>query len=55
MSIYTKKGYKDRNEYLASLPQDIPGVTEEDVFLVADFLGPDEDFDGLISTLQDLA
>jgi hypothetical protein len=52
MSIYTDHGYKDRNDYLKSLAED-NGVDEEIVFTLADILGPDEDFDGLVIAIED--
>jgi hypothetical protein len=47
MSIYTDKGYKDRNDYLNSLAEN-NGVPKEIVFSLADILGETEDFDGLV-------
>lgn len=41
-------------EYLASLADEY-GVTLETVFAAAFTLGPSEDFDGLISCLEDYA
>ncbi len=54
MSAYTENGYKDRRDYLECLADDL-GVAREKVFLVADLLGPSEDFDGLVTTLEDEA
>lgn len=54
MSIYTDEGYKDRNEYLESLAEEY-GISIEDVRMAADMLDPDEDFDGLITTLEDMS
>lgn len=51
-SIYVEKGYTDRNDYLSSLAEDY-GMDVCDVKALADLLGPEEDFDGLISNLQD--
>jgi hypothetical protein len=45
-------GYKDRSDYLKSLSKDY-GVGLRTVRLLADMLGEDEDFDGLISELED--
>ena len=52
MSIYTDNGYENRRDYLESvaLEYDVP---EDIVFAVASMLGPSEDFDGLISTIED--
>lgn len=49
---YRAHGYKDRAEYLnaLALEYDIP---VELVYALAESLGPTEDFDGLICTLDD--
>jgi hypothetical protein len=52
--IYREYGYDDRDDYLRSLADDY-GVPEEAVQALADILGPDEDFDGLVSSLEDAA
>jgi hypothetical protein len=49
MSVYQDNGYADRKAYLAELAQDY-GPT---VYILAAMLGPNEDFDGLITTLED--
>ena len=49
---YHEHGYKSRSDYLESLAEEYD-VPEEAVFALADVLGPNEDFDGLIITLQD--
>ena len=51
-SIYQMNGYENRKEYLIAMAEEF-GVDEETVFLLADMLGEDEDFDGLISMLED--
>ena len=43
---------KDRRQYLEELAIDY-SVPREIVFAVADMLGPNEDYDGLISALED--
>ena len=53
-AIYRENGYDDRDDYLRSLADDY-GVPEEAVQALADILGPDEDFDGLVSSLADAA
>lgn len=53
MSIYTEKEYKDRQNYLNSVSDEY-GVDINIVNTLADVLGPSEDFDGLISVLQDI-
>ena len=52
MSIYTENGYKNRKDYLRSLADEY-GVPCEAVFALASILGPDEDFDGLVTSLDD--
>lgn len=54
MSIYQEQGFEDRRDYLQSLAEDF-GLSYEDVVLVADTLGENEDFDGLVVGLEDLA
>lgn len=54
MSIYEENGYKNRRDYLESLADDL-GIQKQTVFMVASLLGSGEDFDGLISTLEDYA
>ncbi len=53
MSIYTEKEYKNRQNYLNSVSDEY-GVDINTVNTLADILGPSEDFDGLISVLQDM-
>lgn len=52
MSIYTEQGYKDRAEYLADLCEEYPRSI---VYALADLFGPNEDFDGLVTALEDYA
>jgi hypothetical protein len=53
-NVYRESGYKDREEYLRSLAEDY-GVEYEDVVKpLADVLGPNEDFDALVTYLEDL-
>lgn len=53
MRRYKERGYKDRYDYLSSLAEeyDVP-ITY--VYALADLLGPNEDFDGLINALEDM-
>lgn len=51
---YTELGYKNRREYLQSLSEEY-GVHIGAVLALADILGAEEDFDGLISELEDYA
>jgi len=50
--IYTDNGYTDRAEYLDSLAEEY-GMDIIVVLNLAELLGPNEDFDGLVTTLQD--
>lgn len=43
-----------RKEYLTGLAEDY-GIARTDVFMIADLLGESEDYDGLVSMLEDLA
>ena len=52
MNPYTENGYDSREDYLKSLAEDY-GVDLETVKMLADLLGPNEDFDGLVTSLQD--
>ena len=52
MEIYQENGFKDRREYLQSLADEF-GVPLSDVLMFASLLGPNEDFDGLVTTLED--
>lgn len=49
---YHENGYENREEYLASLAED-HSLPLETVRMVADLLGPNEDFDGLVIALED--
>ena len=53
--IYKDNGYADRNDYLASLAEDFGLDLESEVRPLADLLGPNEDFDGLVTALEDYA
>jgi hypothetical protein len=52
MTVYEKHGYRNRKDYLKSLAEDF-GLPKSLVFSVAAMLGETEDFDGLISCLED--
>jgi len=52
MSIYTENGHENRREYLNDLADEY-GIDSSIVFMLADVLGPSEDFDGLVCELQD--
>lgn len=49
---YEEDGCCDRFDYLCQLAAD-HGLALGDVIEIADLLGPEEDFDGLITTLED--
>ena len=51
-NIYQRKGYKDRKDYLECLAEDYC-VPLHIVYSLVSMLGKDEDFDGLISLLED--
>jgi hypothetical protein len=53
MSIYIAEGYKSRRDYLETLADEM-GIETEIVFTLASVLGPSEDFDGLVTELEDL-
>lgn len=54
MSIYTDEGYKNRRDYLDSLADEY-GIEPATVYSMASILGSSEDFDGLVTSVQDLA
>jgi hypothetical protein len=51
-TVYEQNGYENRKEYLNSLADEY-GFDRETVYMMADMLGKNEDFDGLITTLED--
>ena len=53
MNIYQENGYKNRFDYLTSLADDY-GVDKAQVLTLASILGESEDFDGLITSIEDL-
>ena len=50
VEVYQENGYDSREDYLNSLSEDY-GVPIDAVYALAEVLGPDEDFDGLVSNL----
>lgn len=54
MTIYQEHGFENRQAYLADLADTI-GVDMHTVEIMADLLGPSEDFDGLVTSLEDYA
>jgi len=51
-NLYIENGYKNRRDYLENLAFDM-GIDKYIVFSLADLLGSIEDFDGLVSSLED--
>ena len=50
-NIYRENGYADRDDYLNCLSKDY-GVSIEDVYELAEILGENKDFDGLVVLLK---
>jgi hypothetical protein len=50
MSIYKENGFENRRAYLESLCEEYPRDT---VYALAGILGSSEDFDGLLTSLED--
>lgn len=53
MTIYEEQGYKSRKDYLKSLAEEY-GMEYFRIQMLADLYGPNEDFDGLVTALEDL-
>lgn len=51
-NVYIEEGYKNRRDYLKTLSEELD-VPFEVVMSISGMLGPEEDFDGLISSLED--
>ena len=51
-NINIENGYQSRKDYLISLSEEF-GVDKSIVFSIAYMLGSEEDFDGLVSMIQD--
>lgn len=51
-NVYEMNGYADRQEYLDDLADNF-GVARSTVYALADLLGEMEDFDGLVTSLED--
>ena len=52
MSIYQEHGYENRKHYLECLSDD-SGVGIDVVLMLASLYGESEDFDGLVTALED--
>jgi len=53
-SIYTRNGYKNRADYLKGMADDY-GVPPMVVYELAGMLGDCEDFDGLVTSMDDFS
>ena len=51
-NIYLQNGYDNRDDYLQCLAEDY-GVPLETVYILAETLGENEEWDALISALED--
>lgn len=49
---YLRQGFKNRGEYLRQVAEDY-GLPLWKVWSIAEILGPEEDFDGLLVSLPD--
>lgn len=54
MNAYKENGFNSRRDYLDDLADNM-GVDKAAVYALADLLGPSEDFDGLVTALEDMA
>jgi hypothetical protein len=54
MDIYQEYMYENREAYLRDLADDYQ-VPEQDVIALAELLGKEEDFDGLVIAVEDRA
>lgn len=52
MTVYKENGYSNREDYLKSLAEDFD-MDYKDVVMLATTLGENEDFDALITSLED--
>ncbi len=53
MNAYKENGFKSRRDYLDDLADNM-GIDKSTVYALADLLGPSEDFDGLVTALEDM-
>ena len=51
-NIYRQHGYDNRQAYLRGLAEE-HGISYQEVYEIAAMLGPNEDFDGLVTELED--
>jgi hypothetical protein len=52
-NLYQARGHANREAYLRALADDF-GVSYDAVWALACLLGPEEDFDGLVTELEDM-
>ena len=52
MNVYTENGFESRRDYLTQLAREF-SVPFDVVAMMAGLLGPNEDFDGLVTSLED--
>ena len=52
-TIYQSEGFENRKAYLIDLADNY-GIDVQTVFALASILGSNEDFDGLVTALEDL-
>jgi hypothetical protein len=52
-NVYEMNGYADRQDYLDDLADNM-GIDRSIVSALADMLGETEDFDGLVTSLEDI-
>lgn len=53
MTTYQEHGYEDRKDYLKCLAEDYD-VSYSTVLAIAELYGESEDFDGLVTALEDM-
>jgi hypothetical protein len=53
MNAYKENGFNSRRDYLDDLADEM-GIDKSIVYTLADLLGPNEDFDGLVTALEDM-
>jgi hypothetical protein len=51
-NVYEMNGFADRQDYLDDLADNM-GIDRDTVAMLADMLGESEDFDGLVTSLED--
>jgi hypothetical protein len=54
MNVYIENGYENRQDYLECMA-DESGISIDEVLMMADLLGESEDFDGLVSMVEDFS